>query len=196
MGDFNQEFLHILLEHGYCPGFSNTTRPSDKTSNTGTCIHNIFIKLDEIAYRTFTLRIPLTDHFPLFMSINKLRTIETIDTITHINYNKLRTTADSIDWRELLHINNPNLALNNLIDKIKMCLCNAEYTIKTNKNKNMRARKNWITRTIMKSCTTKEKLYKLWKKDPYNNRKREEYKNFTNILKNIINEAKDLYDKK
>ena len=48
----------------------------------------------------------------------------------------------------------------------------------------------------MKSCTTKEKLYKLWKKDPYNNRKREEYKNFTNILKNIINKAKDLYDKK
>ena len=40
----NQEFLHILLEYGYCPGFSNTTRPSDKTSNTGTCIDNIFIK--------------------------------------------------------------------------------------------------------------------------------------------------------
>ena len=81
MGDFNfditnqdtlnQEFLHILLEHGYCPGFSNTTRPSDKISNTGTCIDNIFIKLDKIAYRTFTLRIPLTDHFPLFMA-NKL----------------------------------------------------------------------------------------------------------------------------
>ena len=96
----------------------------------------------------------------------------------------------------MLHINDPNLALNNLIDKIKMCLCKAEYTIKTNKNKNMRPRKNWITRAIMKSCTTKDKLYKLWKKDPYNNRKREEYKNFTNILKNIINKAKDLYDKK
>ena len=48
----------------------------------------------------------------------------------------------------------------------------------------------------MKSCTTKEKLYKLWKNDPDNNRKREEYKNFTNILKNIINKAKELYDKK
>ena len=48
----NQEFLRILLKHGYCPGFSNTTRPSDKTSNTGTCIDNIFIKLDKIAHRT------------------------------------------------------------------------------------------------------------------------------------------------
>ena len=33
-------------------------------------------------------------------------------------------------------------------------------------------------------------------RDTYNNRKREEYKNFINILKNIINKAKDLYDKK
>ena len=76
-----------------------------------------------------------------------------------------------------------------------MYLCKAEYNIKTDKNKNMRPRKNWITRTIMKCCTIKEKLYKLWKKDRYNNRKTEEYKNFTNILKNIINKAKDLYDK-
>ena len=145
MGDFNfditnqdtlnQEFLHILLEHSYCPGFSNTTRPSDKTCNTGTCIDNIFIKLDKIAYRTFTLRMPLTDPFPLFMSINKLRTIENIDTIKHVNYNKLRTAADSINWSEVSLINDPNLALNNLIDKIKMCLCKAEYNIKTNKNK-------------------------------------------------------------
>ena len=48
------------------------TRPSDKTFNSETSIDNIFIKLDKIAYRTFTLlRIPLADHFPLFMSINK-----------------------------------------------------------------------------------------------------------------------------
>ena len=66
------------------------------------------------------------------MSINKLRTIENIDTIKHINYNKLRTAADSVNWSELSLINDPNLALNNLIDKIKMCLCKAEYKIKTN----------------------------------------------------------------
>ena len=77
-----------------------------------------------------------------------------------------------------------------------MCLCKAEYKINTNKNKNMKPRKNWVTRGIMESCTAKEKLNKLWKKDPYNNRKREEYKNFSNILKNIINKTNDLYDKR
>ena len=50
----NQEFLHILLEHGYCPGFHNITRPSKRNNNSGTCIDNIFIKLDKINYKTFT----------------------------------------------------------------------------------------------------------------------------------------------
>ena len=54
----------------------------------------------------------------------------------------------------------------------------------------MKPRKDWITKAIIKSCCTKEKRYKLWKRDPNNTRKREEYKKFTIILKNIINKAK------
>ena len=60
------------------------------------------------------------------MSINKIRTTENIDTIEHINYTKLGTAADLINWSELSLINDPTLTLNNLIDKIKMCLCKAE----------------------------------------------------------------------
>ena len=86
----NQEFVHILLENGYCSGFCNITRPSDKTCNSGTGIDNIFIKLDKIAYKTFTLRIPLTDHFLLFMSINKIRTTQNI-------YGNISRTFDSKD---------------------------------------------------------------------------------------------------
>ena len=117
-------------------------------------------------------------------------------TINRINYNKHRTAAVSINWNELTQINDPNIALNNLIDKIKICLSNAEYTKKTNKTNNMKPRKDRITKAIMKSCSIKEKLYKLWKRDPNNTRKREEYKKFTNILKNIINKAKESCDKK
>ena len=32
----------------------------------------------------------------------------------------------------------------------------------------MKRRNDWITKKIMKSCSTEEKLYKLWKKDPNN----------------------------
>ena len=50
-----------------------------------------------------------------------------IYSINRINYNKLRTAAVSINWNELTHINGSNIALNNLIDKIKICLSKAEY---------------------------------------------------------------------
>ena len=39
----NQQFLHILLEHGYCPGFRNITRPSDRNNNSGKWIDNILL---------------------------------------------------------------------------------------------------------------------------------------------------------
>ena len=145
----NQEFLHILLENGYCPGFSNITRPFDKTCNSGTCIDNIFIKLDKIAYKTFTLRIPLTDHFSLFMSSNKIRTIENLHTIKRINYNKRRADGFTINWSELSQKNDPNIAFNNLIDKIKIFLNKAEYTKKPNKTNIMKPRKDWVTKAIM-----------------------------------------------
>ena len=93
-------------------------------------------------------------------------------------------------------INDPNIALNNLIDKIKICLCKAEYTKKPNKTNIMKPREDWVTKPIIISSKTKEKLYIIWKKDPNNNIKREEYKKFTNILKGIINKAKESYDKK
>ena len=137
MGDFNfdilnqdtinQEFLQILLEQGYCSGFSNITRPSDKTYISGTRIDNIFIKLDEIAYKTFTLRVPLTDNFPLFMSINKIRNFKITETMNHINYTKFKSFAASMDWSELSQMNDPNTTLNNIIDEVKICLSKAEY---------------------------------------------------------------------
>ena len=60
----------------------------------------------------------------------------------------------------------------------------------------MKSRKDWVTKAIMISSKTKEKLYKIWKKNPNNNRKREEYKKFTNILKDIVNKVNQSYDKK
>ena len=167
----NQEFLHILLEHGYCPGFRNITRRSDRNNNSGTCIDNIFIKLDKINYKTFTLKIPLNDHFPIFMTINKIRTTKDAHAMNRINYNKLKTEAESINWSELSLINEPNLALNNLVSKIKICLNKAEYSKIDYKKNILYPRKNWITSAIIKSCVTKEKLHKLWKQDPNNQRK-------------------------
>ena len=130
------------------------------------------------------------------MSLNKIRTIENLHTIKRINFNKLKEDASTINWSELSQINDPNIALNNLIDKIKICLSKDEYTKKPNKTNIMNPRKDWVTKAIVISSKTKEKLYKIWKKDPNNNEKRDEYKKFMNILKDIVNKAKESYYKK
>ena len=115
--------------------------------------------------------------------------------MNRINYNKLKTEAELINWSELSLINEPNLALNNLLSKIKICLRKAEYSKKDYKKNILYPRKNWITSAIIKSYVTKEKLYKLWKKDPNNTKKREDYRKFNLILKKIINKAKESFDK-
>ena len=90
------------------------------------------------------------------MSLNKIRIIKNLHTIKHINFNKLREDASTINWSELSQINDPNIALNNLIDKIKMCLSKAEYTKKPNKTNIMNPRKDWVTKAIMISSKTKK----------------------------------------
>ena len=171
-------------------GFRNITRPSDRNNNSGTFIDNIFIKLDKIIYITSTLKNPLNDHFPIFMSINKIRATKDAHAMNHINYNKLMTEAELINWSELSLINEPNLALNNLVSKIKICISKAEYSKKDYKKNILYPRKNWITYVIIKSCVTKEKLHKLWRKGQNNTKKRENYRKFNLILKKIINKAR------
>ena len=140
-------------------------------------------------------QIPLNDHFPIFMSINKIRATKDAHAMNRINYNKLKTEAELINWSELSLINEPNLALNNLVSKIKICLSKAEYSKKDYKKDILYPRKNWITSAIIKSCVTKEKLYKLLKKDPNNTKKRDNSRKFNLILKKFINKAKESFDK-
>ena len=98
------------------------------------------------------------------MSINKIRDTEDAHAMNRINYNKLKTEAELINWSELSLINEPNLALNNLVSKIKICLSKAEYSKKDYKKNTLYPRMNWIISAIIRSCETKEKLYRLWKK--------------------------------
>ena len=39
----------------------------------GTCIDNIYLKLDKIAHKSYILTIPFNDHYPILMSIKKIK---------------------------------------------------------------------------------------------------------------------------
>lgn len=205
-GDFNcdilsqdildQEFLQVLLENGYHPGFKCITRPSNDDCNKGTCIDNLYIKLENKHLNTYLLNTPFNDHYPLIMSINSPTTTQNSNTNNKINYHKLPDIASSIDWHEILTITDPNQATNKLINKLKHCISLAKINNSYRKNnKFMKPRKSWITKALLISCKTKEKLYNIWKKDPNNQIKKDAYKNYVKTLDRVIHKAKENNEK-
>ena len=70
--NIHQEFLNYFLEHEYIPCFLGVTRPSS-TGQGGTCIDNVFIKLNTITAKSYKITNPFNDHFPLFVQFNNVR---------------------------------------------------------------------------------------------------------------------------
>ena len=68
----NLKHINNLMEAIFYPGFTGVTRPTDNVRG-GSYIDNIFIKNNSIKTRTYKLNSSITDHFPLFMTIDKIR---------------------------------------------------------------------------------------------------------------------------
>ena len=141
IGDFNidikiqntisQNFLNNFLENDFYPGFTDTTRPYNITTESGTCIDNIFIKTITINTITFKLMTLITDHYPLFIDIKKpLGNIdrEKKKSNYYLNYKKLAIIASKTYWTEYKQIDDPNEAINLVIDEITQCKKNRKGT--------------------------------------------------------------------
>ena len=177
VGDFNidilsqdtisMELLSNFLEKGYTPFFTGITRPSENNNN-GTCIDNFYIKTNINSIKSLKLTQTFTDHYPLIIDIDQIRIHENTKVRnTRINFFRLKNIAQTKNWDLVKYIDNPNIALETLINEIQICVNLAVKTVKT-KDKN-KPRKGWITVEIIKSIKTKEKLYKNWKKIPIMN---------------------------
>ena len=205
IGDFNidllnldcigQEYLNNFMEKGFIPGFQTITRPAT-TSDKGSCIDNIFIKTSTLKINTCKLCYNMTDHYPLFLTIKKLKINNWRKAETKIDYTKLKKLASKEKWNEVMSIPDPNLATNILISKIKKCTESATNTRDSNKRLLHSVPRNaWITKAIITSCNTKETLYKTWKLQPNNISAKSEYKRYDKILNKVIKDAKVMYDR-
>lgn len=82
IGDFNIDILQInnlsseclnnFLEKGYIPGFQGVTRPSINNSEESS-IDNVYIKTKSLNTSSIKFTKLITDHFSLFVSINKIK---------------------------------------------------------------------------------------------------------------------------
>ena len=100
--------------------------------NKGSCIDNIFIKSNAIQPVSYKLTNPITDHYPLFVTLNKITLTNDLPQILKpINYRKLMHYANGTNWHDILSVQDPDLAVEKLIELINECTDKA--TINNNK---------------------------------------------------------------
>ena len=151
------EYKNDLYELGYIPYFNGITSLNLQDSNLGTCIKNMFLitELENINSYKFIPRIP--DHYPLMISIKTIKgKKDSKKYYSFVNYYKLNYEANKLNWNILSEHGDPNMILEFLISNIKTAIRKATVVKKTKKNT---PRSIWITKGIMKSCSTKKKYF-------------------------------------
>lgn len=182
----SSEFLNNLLEMQYLPYINTITRPNE---SGGTCIDHIFVKNNDLTLKAGKITYSITDHFPIFLVVSTLKKTEN-KIFNRIDYNKLIALSKNNNWNQIQLMQEPNEAMRLLISEI-----NSLINISTKKvNKKIAPRKNWMTTCLVNSCNTKEKLYKLWRKNPDNHEAENRYKKYSNYLKSLLRKAKDNSD--
>lgn len=193
----NQDHLSNLLEKGYIPGFQSITRPSISNPMEGTCIDNMFIKLSSLNYTSIKYEYLFTDHYPLFLCIDRIENKTSDSETVFTDYKKLNKIAAKVNWSSILSIHDPNNAMDSIINLINNCMSMA-IKRKTKMSKNLKQlvpRSKWITAAILTSCNHKDFLYRVWKANPQNIQAKQAYKNYVKVLDKVIKAAKILYDK-
>lgn len=192
--DYSQEYLNIFSEAGYNSVINNYTRV---THSSKSCIDHIFVRSaqDLDLYEGIILKSNITDHFAtlLNLELEKINTVETKEAnfITKINFEKLKILADKENWDELSKgINDMDVIVDTLIDKLQYIIKGATYKIKVAKK-----RKQWITSGLIKSTNRKNYLYKKSCNDPNNIQLKQEYNDYKNKLSTLIKVTKINYFK-
>ena len=181
MDNNSEELLNTFLERGFLPGFNGVTRPKNTTAEGGSCIDNIYSKFQSYSYKNCKYNVEMPDHYSLFSVIdsNSFKNEES-NYYKKINYNKLTKLSNSENWNLILKMQDPNLAIDFLINKIQGLVEKSVDKKMFNKSK---GRKSWITSGIIVSTQTKEILYYLVKNNPNIDSLKLQYKNYVNVLK-------------
>ena len=205
MGDFNTDLslphnnssrrlLNTLLSYAIRPHIDQPTRI---TNSTQTLIDNIFSNNYNDSLNG-TIYSDISDHLPIF-------TISRIKTPIMSNKNNLgfhrKETKPNIDsliadlsqeeWQDVYVEADVNSAYNVFIKKIRN-LYDKNVPLVRNSSGKLRNKQPWITRGILKSILTRNRLYKLSLKQP-NDVNRKKYKTYRNKLTSIIRLSRKMH---
>ena len=137
------------------------------TRNTATIIDNIFHNgVDTQSINGLFLN-DLSDHFPIFhIACNETikdkketKATTTIREFTETNLNNLKKDLSGVTWEEVFKMQNPQEAYNTFFTTLAEYY-DKNFPLKQITNKIKKIKSPWITKGIIKSIRTKNKLYK------------------------------------
>ena len=190
------DFLELMYSHCFIPLI---TKPTRITAHTATLIDNVFTNNTNAAQQQFPgiLYNDLSDHLPIFtfdktIPFQNKKTIIKKRLYNDRNNQNFQCMLHDTDWSFLFDISNAQNAYSAFIHTFKkihdICFPLKTLEIKVNNSK------PWITSAILKSISTKNKLYSLNKKSPSPLRELN-YKKYRNKLNHIIKLAEKHYYK-
>lgn len=191
------DLFDTFFNNGILP---TITRPTRITHTSATLIDNIYIKCH--AKSTFNSAIIITDisdHLPIFSQFGN--TIQKANTVRNFKCRPMNDTQinaiirslETEDWQCLTNIGNINLAYDSLVTKLHNAinLHAPEKTITINK-KNI-IRQPWITRGLLKSIKTRDKLFKTCIGKPRDSTAYQKYLKYRNALNSLRRVSKQNY---
>ena len=207
MGDYNinllppafnnigLRLLTTLSSYSLHPHINKATRI---TNVTETLIDNIFSNICNENTQNGILYFDISDHLPIFVISPTIKLFKHEPTKfiyvrkeTDANIQSFRADLASESWVDVLHLVDANNAYDIFLNKL-MYYYNKNIPlvrIKLNKNK---AKKPWITRGILRSIATRNRLYKKALRSKVNT-DLDKYKKYRNKLTSIIRLSRKLY---
>ena len=208
LGDFNIDlvryhsnnnvgaFMDAMFSNSFIPLITKPTRITDSTS---TLIDNIFCNDISLFTMSGILVSDVSDHFPIFSFVrtrwdysqNYDKDYIVKRNMSENSFNSFIEKLNNYHWDHFYSISDVNEACNTFIDVINK-LYDEMCPLKKVKIKKCNTHNPWITSGILKSITTKKKLYKRFVNDRtlFNKLKFTSYKN---KLTNVIRYSKKSY---
>ena len=186
-------FSNLLLSYGFLPTISQPTRVD---SNSSALLDNIFVNDMSFVAKSGVIIDDMSDHFPIFTSfIFKCYTNEERRTVTIFDKTKMPELDEHIRSKlaNFETITDANRACDCLINAYKTGINKLSKTYKPSRRRT--PLKPWISPAILCSINVKNKLYAKYLKNK-TVVKHAKYKQYRNILTNILRNAKRLYYQK
>ena len=191
------EFLDALYSNMFFPLI---TRPTRITCHSATLIDNIFVnQIFDRSRRGRLFFTDISDHVPIFSihldaPISAFNETAFVRDVNQVNTTKFLSHLERIDWSQYSTLDDPNNAYNSFFKQYPTAYDSC-FPLKKIKMSNYRLSKPWLSKGLLKSIRTKNKLYKQYltnQSSHYEIR----YKNYKNKLNHSLRIAKRIYYQK